>query len=104
MGNADTKQATLIARISRILALAVLISCFIVNEGIDHVEFRWYEKLAWFFVFAFGFLGSITWIRSTYSAQDLKVNPTLQKVVWWVTGGLALIAMIVFVFGKLFSN
>ncbi len=74
-----------------------------VNDAVDHVEFQWHQKAAWWILSTFGFSGAEVWIRSTYTAEKLKAieNSVVVRVFWLLFVISTLCTMAVFLFGKL---
>ncbi|MCA8997402.1 MAG: hypothetical protein KDA80_10450 [Planctomycetaceae bacterium] len=104
MNQDDRSQKTSLFKwIERILGLVAMGSCLIVNEAINHKEFLWYQKGAWFFVFTFAFLGAANWIRSTYRPEELNRKSPLVSGLWWILIGVILIGMLVFVIGRVMT-
>ena len=91
--------------VARIGGLIVLFSCFYANYAIDHDQLAWHEKIAFGVVFVFGFFGSITWIRSTYTPAELKASQesSVVKAFWWVLMVVVFLMMLVFTFARYFN-
>jgi hypothetical protein len=89
--------------LARILSVLVIASLIVVNDAVDHVEFQWHQKAAWWILTTFGFLGAVVWIRSTYTAEKLKAigNSVIVRVCWLLFVISSLCTMTVFLFGKL---
>lgn len=102
MSREDKSVGSVTVWAARIGGLVVLLSCFYANYAIDHDQLAWHEKIAFGIVFFFGFFGSISWIRSTYSQAELKASQesSVVKAFWWVLMAVILLMMLAFTFAR----